>query len=69
MLTAGGWLLDDTRLLTQLVAVVLFSAADASAGSHFLQSLGHVEFSVFIPFQSSSPKSLLLPITAGFLDN
>lgn len=69
VLRAGGRLLDDTRLLTQLVSVVLFSAADASAGSHFLQSLGHVGFRVFIPFQSSSPKSLSLPITAGFSDS
>lgn len=61
-LRSGGQLPDDTRLLTQPVSGMLFLATDASAGSHFLQSPGHVGFSVFIPFQSSSPKSLLLPI-------
>lgn len=66
-LRAGGRLPDDTCLLTQPVSGVLFSAADASTGSHFLQSPGHVGFSVFILFQSSSSKSLLLPIMGRVL--
>lgn len=72
----GGRLPGDTCLLAQLVSGGLFLAADSSPGSHFLQSLGHMErgrgqreFSIFISFQSTSPKSLWLPITTRLLDD